>query len=183
VCEPTSHSGSQAFALPQLDAAAMRRQLRKCPSAPLFRDNLTPWHDNLVFRRRQLLGFNFQFCLSIFLSLGEKKPVSAKEKRRLTSQPRERGSSSTGAPYSSNWNRRRHGLALLFSDTAMLANAIATAIDPNVIAHAALSKKIIRVSQNHQNVAACLQVSSPLRKDFLRASEMLLAQGVQVLLS
>jgi hypothetical protein len=143
VCEPTSHSGSQAFALPQLDAAAMRRQLRKCPSAPLFRDNLTPWHDNLVFRRRQLLGFNFQFCLSIFLSLGEKKPVSAKEKRRLTSQPRERGSSSTEAPYSSNWNRRRHGLALLFSDTAMLANAIATAIDPNVIAHAALSKKKI----------------------------------------
>jgi hypothetical protein len=50
--------------------------------------------------------------------------------------------SSTGAPYSSNWNRRRHGLASLFSNTAMLANAIATAIDSDVIAPAALLKKI-----------------------------------------
>jgi hypothetical protein len=57
----------------------------------------------------------------------------------------------------------------------MLANAIATAIGSNVIAPAALSKKRNRVSETRQNVAACLQVNSPLWKDFLRASEMLLA--------
>jgi hypothetical protein len=176
VCESQLHAlAIEAFALPQLAALQMRRQLRKCPSTRCFTTT------SALARRPFVLATTAPGLHSSILLVDI--PVTGRQEAGWR-----RGETSPDVAASGRRLARRElpirptgiGGDIVFplplSDTAVLANAIITV---RMMLPLLGFRRKHRISESHQNVAACLQADS---KPFLYTSETLLEENGRIVM-